>query len=366
MKRVYRLLYDELLLVFFIILFGIISVANSDYFFKFYNYVDWRTIIVLSVLLIIITGLKESKILEKISCSLIKKLKSKRNLAIFMVFLSYLLSWFVTNDITLFIVVPITLSFKIERDDIIKLLIFETIAVNSGSSFTPIGNPQNIFIFNKYNIHFLNFLYTMLPINIILLSMLIIFIFIFIENKKLQFKIEGNEDFKPDNTLAIISFIFLILFIISLEFSFFKIFAFLVLFFYILFYRKIIIKSDWVLILMFILMFIIFNFFSSMEIITRNINKINLTKSNNLFFVSVLLSQIISNVPATIFLSKFTLNWRILSYGVNIGGNGFFLASFANLITLRLARRNGLFLLFHKFSLLFLILTALIVYLVVI
>jgi Na+/H+ antiporter NhaD/arsenite permease-like protein len=102
-------------------------------------------------------------------------------------------------------------------------------------------------------------------------------------------------------------------------------------------------------------MFIDFHLLTKIEIIKTISN--DLISQIGVFNFSILLSQIISNVPATIFLSKFSNDWYSISYGVNLAGNGFIISSLANFIALRLSNTKNLFFEFHKYSFLFLAIT---------
>lgn len=115
------------------------------------EYVDWRTIIALFGLLVITTGIRESGYLQRASKQLLKNIGSERSLAISLIITAALLSTILTNDVALFIVLPLTLTLQdILSNDIKNLIIFEVIAVNVGSALTPIGNPQNLFLWHSW------------------------------------------------------------------------------------------------------------------------------------------------------------------------------------------------------------------------
>ena len=160
--KVLKFIIKEKILATFLFLLILLSFI---YPYKIGNYpyfVDWKTITALAGLLIITTGLKESGYFYQLSKRFLIKLKNEKKLALFLVILSALLSTFLTNDITLFITVPLTLSFqKILSNEIEKVVIFEAIAVNIGSLLTPIGNPQNMFLWHRWNISFAYFIVRM-------------------------------------------------------------------------------------------------------------------------------------------------------------------------------------------------------------
>ena len=178
----------EFILSAFFILFVILTALFPWQVVNYPFFVDWRTIATLAGLLMITTGLKESEYFNLFSRKMLKKLKDERNLAIFLIFISIVFSTFLTNDVTLFIVVPLTISFQnMIKSDISKLIIFEAISVNAGSALTPIGNPQNIFLWHKWGISFIAFTIKMIPMVVILVTILLIFIWIFFESKRIEF-----------------------------------------------------------------------------------------------------------------------------------------------------------------------------------
>ena len=111
-------------------------------------------------------------------------------------------------------------------------------------------------------------------------------------------------------------------------------------------------------ILLFITMFIDFHLIGRMQVLSNFVNSFNLGSNSAVFSLSLFFSQITSNVPAGILMSKFSPNWLSIAYGVNIGGNGTAIASLANLIALRLAGGKKIWVDFHKYSLLYLVVTA--------
>jgi len=268
-------------------------------------------------------------------------IKSERTLFIFLILLSALLSTFLTNDITLFVVVPLTLSIQDMIDnDISKLIIFETISVNVGSSLTPIGNPQNLFLWHKWNISFATFVVEMLPLVAILLTILLIFVWITTPNKKVKFLKETSYEIRK--SLFILSAVMLIIYLISLEAKRAHFVLPVIFLLYLMFYRDVLIKTDWLLLLMFVVIFIDFH------IISKELTGILKPYSaGDVFLLSVIISQLISNVPASVFVSKFSHNWLAIAYGVNVGGNGLVVSSLANLIALRMTKKRRAWMDFH-------------------
>lgn len=127
--------------------------------------IDWHTIITLSGLMLLTKGIELSGFFDVIGRKMARRFVTERQLAIFMVLAAALLSTFLTNDVALFIVVPLTLTLKkwcaIPTS---RLIIFEALAVNAGSLLTPIGNPQNILLWGRSGLSFPAFIGQMLPL----------------------------------------------------------------------------------------------------------------------------------------------------------------------------------------------------------
>ncbi len=320
------------------------------------KFVDWKTIITLFGLLIITNGIKESSFLRFISRKYLVKIKNERLLALYFILLASIFSMILTNDIALFIIVPLTVSFQeILKNDLKKIVIFEAIAVNVGSTLTPIGNPQNLFLWHRWDIPFLRFMLNVFPLFIIMFSLLILLTFFVFKNKSLIFK-PDNSIPKTEKNLFYFSLSLLIIFVISIEADFYLI-VLIVFILFLLFFRKTLSSVDYPLLILFIIMFIDFHLLSEVSAVSILLKSANLSNPKNLFLSSIAFSQIMSNVPASIFISKFSNNWKIITYGVNVGGNGLLYASLANIIALRFIKDRKILIEYHKYSFFYLILS---------
>ncbi len=348
----------EIILLIFVLLFVSLAVLNPHLIIHYPCFIDWKTIIALTGLLIITTGLKESGYLYFFSKRILNKTGNERNLAIFLILLSAFLSTFLTNDITLFIVIPLTLSLQnLVKRDISKLVIFETISVNVGSTLTPIGNPQNLFLWHKWGISFVMFIIKMLPLVVVLVVALLIFIWIVFPNKKVEFSDLTKIDRIPQKSLFYFSLAILLAYLIFLETEQAQLALPVIFIFYLIFYKDVLLKTDWLLLLIFIIIFIDFHIIATIPFMVKYVHTLNLHSSKNVFLLSVVTSQLISNVPASVFVSKFSHNWLAISYGVNVGGNGLAIGSLANIIALRMANGKKMWLKFHKYSIVFFLIT---------
>ena len=349
LKRDYILLSSLLLL-------AIITLVYPSLISHYSEFIDWKTIAILASLFLITTAMKDSGYLDYVAARVIKRIRGERNLAFALVILAFLLSMIVTNDVTLLVLVPFTLSLqKYLARDIKKIIIFETIGVNVGSALTPIGNPQNIYIWSLWKVSFFQFIFVLLPLVGILLLILLIFLYIIFPKRCLD-KIDVKERVEKNTVMATISLIFLFLLIVVMHLDIFWYFLPVIFISYIIYGRKTYLHVDWALILIFILFFLDFNALGHIPSVENFLSSRDLS-GLSAFTYGALFSQFMSNVPATILLSNFTTDFKALVYGVSVGGNGIIIASLANLIALRFVRDRKWIWEFHKYSIAYFLLS---------
>ncbi|ADC70395.1 Citrate transporter [Methanocaldococcus sp. FS406-22] len=306
-----------------LLLFGIIKPI------ELLHIVEWKTIFSLFYLMVIVNVMKDTKFLDYISLKILKK--SKR-IFIALIFLTLFLSPLITNDVSLFVIIPLTLIINqytnMPLEDLEKLIIFEGISANIGSALTPIGNPQNLFLYHFYNIGALEFIINMLPFEVFG----ILVILPFLEFKRYDAKVDIDIEFKKEWIIYTAIFILVLLCV----FGFLEFFLYILpLILAVMIYKRA--KVDYLFLLTFIFLFVDIEGLKRIGIINMFSIKCN---EIMLMIYSSLLSQIISNVPATVLLSNIYNEWLPIAYGVNVGGNGTLIASFANLITLRLSDKK--------------------------
>ena len=298
------------------------------------SYIDFKVLILLFNLMIVVAAFKELKVLDSIAISLLKKCKSYTSISIALVFITFISAMIVTNDVALITFVPLSIVVARKANiDVLKIIVFQTLAANLGSSFTPMGNPQNLFIYSFYNLSALDFFKITGPI--LLLSIIFLLVLIF-KDSKMNLNLE-LDDVKVGNKNHII--LFTILFIIILLSVFHLIdykLTFLITILLVLFLnKKLFSKVDFSLLLTFVGFFIFVGNVSTLDSVKSFMEGI-LNSPKSTFITSVLSSQIISNVPATMLLSGFTNYFKELLLGVNIGGMGTLIASLASVISYKI------------------------------
>ena len=339
------------LLVFFLVLLVISPYAVRASLSSF----PLRTLVAIISLMVITKAIEGSKYLSKISKKILGRISNERKLAFFVVFFSSFLASFLTNDIALFIMIPLTIELQRNiKNDVEKLVIFEAIAVNVGSAFTPIGNPQNLYLWDIQGINFIQFVIQMLiPV---LVSFLALISFVFLSFPSNKIELREKESYEEKTQLFWISVIILVSFILALQFSL-EYFAFIsILIFYLFAHRNIFKNLDYGLI------FIFFFIFLDFGAVPHIIPHVSVNSPRMAFLLSAILSQGISNVPASVVMASLSPNLREIAWGVNVGGNGLLIASLANLIAVRLyGKKRKIMVDFHKYSIPFFLLTLLVV-----
>jgi len=302
------------------------------------EYIDFKVLISLFNLMLIVEAFEKLKILEMISIKILDKFNNERTVSLALILITFFLSMFVTNDVALITLVPITLIIsKKSNINPLEIIILQTLSANIGSSLTPMGNPQNLFLYSKFNINTIEFVKTMLPFASLGFLFLAIINFI-IPNKKINFYI---QEIKIKDTKK--ALIFVVMFIIILLSIFnvlnYKI-AFIITLILTLFLDKTLFKEvDYTLLLTFIFFFIFIGNLSHFDIIKNTISMF-LNKEKLTYLSSIILSQFISNVPCAIFISGFSKNYKELLLGVNIGGMGTLIASLASVISYKFYIEN--------------------------
>ncbi len=324
--------------------------------------VDWETIATLAGIILITTAIRSSHLFGKVAAGVLTHIGSERTLAITLTALTAGMATFLTNDISLLIIVPITLSLQDHLDnDITKIVVFEALAANVGSALTPIGNPQNLFLWHRWGLPFVRFVEAMAaPVGLMLVLLFVLMWFAF-RRRSLSLKVRETCRFRP--RVAAFSLAALVAYVALSEFrlSLYAFLPLLALFF--IADRDAVRQADWALVALFMLMFVDFRMLAAVQPVSRMLSTLKGDGAGRVFLGSILTSQVISNVPAAILVSQFSHSWRAIAYGVNLGGNGLFIGSLANLIALKMANERRVWSEFHIYSLPYLAVTAALVYL---
>ena len=310
---------------------------------QYIKYIDWNTLLLLFALMAVMAGLQQLGLFSKIGNILLSKINTTRKMMLILVFLPFVLSMLITNDVALITFVPfglVVLNMADKQNLAIPLVILQTIAANLGSMLMPMGNPQNLYLYAQSGMTLRQFICLMLPYTV-LSAICLFFAVIFMKStpfKRNTSSLERTEEADktsdtPNRSNILISG-YIIGFAICLL-SVAKILpnivpAITILIFLLIFDRRILGKIDYSLLATFICFFV---FIGNMGRHDSFCNFINQILTGNERIVAVLASQIISNVPAALLLSGFSNEWEPLIVGCNLGGLGTLIASMASLIS---------------------------------
>jgi len=330
---------------------------------RYAGLIDWPTLQALAGLLVLTRGIEHSGALQQLARALLLRVRSLRQLALLLVSLSAALSTVLTNDVSLFLVVPLTLSLaRIAEVPLARLVIFEALAVNAGSALTPIGNPQNLLLWHQAGGSMLAYIRSMLPGVAIMSLLLLALTAAMFGGTGIALNLP-KQDAGVDRRLLSIAAGLLAVFLLLLELHAALPGLLLVLAVFALLFREVLRAVDWKLLLIIGLMFIDLGALAALPALARLLPQLPLDQAPQVYWAGVLLSQFISNVPAAILLSPLTHLSAALALGVNLGGFGLATGSLANLIALRQVGGLAIYRQFHLISVPFLIVAATTVYL---
>lgn len=298
------------------------------------SYIDLRVLGLLWCLMAVVAALRSCGVFETLAYQLLRRSSGGRVLSVALVLLPFFVSMAVTNDVALIIFVPFALQLlsRLEcRSAAAPLVVLQTIAANLGSMATPVGNPQNLYLYARYELGAGEFFGALLPLVLVSMAALTAAAIPVLPRRLPALTLERSALTGKGRLTA-----YLVLFVLCL-FSVFRLIDWWVLTLLVaaclaVLDRKLLREPDYGLLLTFVCFFILSGNLGRIEAV-RNLLQQLLEKSTLL--TAVLASQVISNVPAAVLLSSFTADWRGLLLGVDIGGLGTPVASLASLISLK-------------------------------
>ncbi|AOR67855.1 citrate transporter [Burkholderia stabilis] len=312
--------------------------------------IDWQTVATLAGLLMLTKALELSGCLMWLAHRIVHHVRSERGLAMLLVVFAAVLSMWLTNDVALFVVVPLMVSLRaLTPLPFRRLVIVVALAVNAGSVATPLGNPQNLFLWQLSGVSFGRFVVTLGPLAIALMVLLLAVTACAFRAKPLD--LSGDAVALPVQRMhALIAAVLFAAFVLLADAHHPLPGLVAVAIVLLVVKRNAVLKIDWLLLLIFVLMFVVLRSAAALPVVHDAIAHAHLDSPLRVFAAGAVLSQGISNVPAAILLSEFTHDWRALAFGVSVGGFGFAIGSLANLIAVRLAKEPRMWLPFHLVS----------------
>ncbi len=300
---------------------------------EYLGYFDFKTLSCLFCVLAVVCALRNIRFFYTMAKAIIRRFKNTKICILVLVYITFIGSMLIANDMALLTFLPLgyfVLHTTGKEKYMAFTFIMQNIAANLGGMLTPFGNPQNLYLYSKFNIPDLEFVKIMFPPFIVAIVLITACCLVFVKSEPLV--IEERAASLPTARVAI----YLLLFALSITIVF-NIFHYLIGVAVItaallILDRRALLDVDYGLLFTFVFFFI---FSGNMARIDAVRNFFSLLLEKNTLVVSALSCQFISNVPSAILLSQFTDNYKDLLLGVNIGGAGTMIASLASLITFR-------------------------------
>lgn len=311
---------------------------------NYISYIDFRVLALLFCLMAVVRGFSSIGVFTRLGTMLLTHVHSLRMLSALFIFLCFFFSMLITNDVALITFVPFTilvLSMAEQKKFLIPVIVLETIAANLGSMLTPLGNPQNLYLYTISGLSIGAFVRIMLPYSFVSAILLLIFI-LFLPKDTVSTVTVSNtsnvicEAVKARKNSRILFTAYLILFLLCLltvlHILPYQIMFLLVLTGFLLLDYRVLKDVDYFLLLTFLCFFIFIGNMKQISLVHELISKLLV---HHEVLMGIGASQIISNVPAAILLSGFTDDYSALLIGVNLGGLGTLIASLASLISFK-------------------------------
>ena len=306
---------------------------------EYLDYIDFRTLGILFSLMAVMAGLQKIGVFGRIAGKLLEKVKSIRALVLILVLLCFFFSMVITNDVALITFVPFTFTvLKMTGAEQVKKLavpvvVMQTIAANLGSMLTPIGNPQNLYLYGQSGMGLGEFVWMMLPYSVLSLVLLIIWCF-FQKGGTVSVGAMTGKDSVSAHTkeLAVYLLLFVCCLLTVARVVPCGITIILVIAAVLRVDRQVLARVDYALLMTFVGFFV---FIGNMGRIPAFSSFLESMIAGHEVMTAVISSQVISNVPAALLLSGFTDNYPALIVGTNLGGLGTLIASMASLISFK-------------------------------
>ncbi|MGN0136318.1 SLC13 family permease [Anaerotignum sp.] len=299
------------------------------------GYLDAKVLVLLFCLMAVMAAVQQLGVFDRFASHLLARAHQQRQLAMTLIMLCFFSAMFVTNDVALITFVPFTIMLLERanlREKMIPYIVMQTIAANLGSMLTPVGNPQNLYLYTISGMEIHDFFAATTPY--VLFSYFLLFLFCLAQGSKPlappKPTAEKPYDTKEKAYLLVLSVLFFLCILAVFRIIPYQAILLVILLWFLLVQRGILKRVDYCLLLTFVFFFVLIGNLGRIPAIRNALQSLMLGRE---VLVSFLSCQFISNVPATVLLSEFTNRYDLLLTGVNIGGLGTLIASMASLIS---------------------------------
>lgn len=340
MKRVLRFIKEEVVLTIALVL-AVISMFWVIPDKAYLGYIDFHTLAVLFSLMCVMSGLQRMGVFQWIAEALLSRVKGSLPLIIILMLLCFFFSMFITNDVALITFVPFTfivikhVGEEQRKKLMVPVVVMQTIAANMGCMMTPIGSPQNLYLYGRAGLSLGEFMLLLFPYVAFSLLLLLGWAWIYGRKNSVPLKIsfEESTDLKGrGKALWVYMILFLLCLLTVLRAVPYIWTLIIVLAAIVILDKGVLLKVDYALLITFAGFFI---FIGNMGRIPAFCSFLQGLMAGHETFTTIAACQVMSNVPATILLSSFTENFRELVVGANIGGLGTLIASMASVISFK-------------------------------
>lgn len=308
---------------------------------EYFDYIDMRTLAILFCLMTVMAGLQKLGFFHFIAENMLRRVRKIKELIFILIMLCFFSSMFITNDVALITFVPFTfIVLKLVLRDyagqlIVPVVVMQTAAANLGSMLTPIGNPQNLYLYGKSGMHLITFVGFMLPyaaVSFVLLTLWCV-LFPYKGDKEVSFQLEQVTDLSDCKKQLVVYGVLFILSLMTVAHIIPYVYTLLIVVAAVFVLdKKVLGQVDYSLLFTFIGFFV---FIGNMGRIPAFYDLIAKWIVGNEVLTGIVASQFISNVPAALLLSGFTTKYELLLIGTNLGGLGTIIASMASLISFK-------------------------------
>jgi len=300
---------------------------------EYLDYFDFKTLTCLFCVLAVVCALRNVRFFYTLAQRIVKCFKTARMSVIGLVYITFIGSMLIANDMALLTFLPLgyyVLHTTGKKKYLAFTFIMQNIAANLGGMLTPFGNPQNLYLYTKFNIPDLEFMGIMVFPFLLSIALITLCCFIFVRPEPLV--LNATDYNTPRWRVAIYLVLFAISIIIVFRVIPYLIGLAIIIPALLILDRRALLNVDYGLLLTFVFFFIFSGNLARIDAVRNFFSELLM---QNTLIVSALSCQIISNVPSAILLSQFTDNYKALLLGVNIGGVGTLISSLASLITFR-------------------------------
>ena len=331
-RRIVSFLKDNAVLMIAIlaaIITSIIVPPDKEYL----GYFDFKTLACLFSVLAVVCALRNIRFFYTLAKAIVRKFRNARVAILALVYITFIGSMLIANDMALLTFLPLgyfILHTTKKEKYLAFAFIMQNIAANLGGMLTPFGNPQNLYLYSKFNIPDSEFVRIMFPPFIVAIVLITVCCLVFVKNEPLE--IEEKAASLPVGRVIIYLALFAVAIMMVFRFMPYQIGLIIIPLALIFLDRDALKQVDYGLLFTFVFFFIFAGNMGRIEAVRDFFSY--LLNINTLIF-SAMSCQFISNVPSAILLSQFTDNYRELLLGVNIGGAGTLIASLASLITFK-------------------------------